>query len=228
MQNYKQGTGGGGKQKSFAADPLKGFLMARSVALSYAKDLCVAGKIVLGQIPDYTDRMTVLQYGQISVSKMVDAEVVRIAGRIKRRIQEADRVKAKEKVDPAATQELVDLCPACMYGPDGTGECPDPEQGMQKCPEYDSLAEHDGKRKRDDDLEELAANERLREQEDQERQAAEEEAGANSHRAPGEIPAETTVPETTNATTYSCSYAGCGRVYKTVGGLQKHEEKQHG
>ncbi len=64
----KHSTGG---SKDFKADPLKGFLMVRSVALSYAKDLCIANKIKLAQIPDYQDRMTVLQYGQIKTSPQV-------------------------------------------------------------------------------------------------------------------------------------------------------------
>lgn len=204
------GGGGGSKQKSFAADPLKGFLMARSVALSYAKDLCVAGKIELGQVPDYTDRMTVLQYGQISVDAKVDKEVMRIAARVQARAKAlAELAESRTYGDPDDVQG-VGICNDCAYGPHGTGECPDVTDGMRECPEFEEVQPIDAV-----DQEEHAANERLREQQEQEQQAAEDEASGQDTVSDG--------PGGQGTNTYNCG--SCGKVYKTMRGLEQHNKK---
>ncbi len=216
MNNYTRG-GGGGSQKTFKADELKGFLMARSVALSYSKDLCVAGKIKLEQIPDYTDRMTLIQYGQLEVDPRVDKEVMRIATRVKKRI-EADKVGVKEKVAPAASEEPdeaqgANICSTCLYGPNESGECPvlpGAEDGMKECPEFEEANNKD-----EADLSAIAANERLREQEEAER-SAEEDAASEANQ---------TKPETSLGTIYKCS--SCVKQYKTMKGLEKHSKKEH-
>lgn len=212
--NWKGKDKGGVKE--YKADPMKSFMIAMGCSEDRAVELCCAGKIEVVDIPEYFYKLLLLRMGQVSLSAETDKEVIRAAARVKK-IMEAKKVKAKEKVDPAATEELVDLCPACLYGPEGTGECPDIEQGLNKCPEFDSLKVDQDQTRRDNDLEELAANERLREAEEAERHAGEEE--------PPTAKASNT-PE--RATVYKCG--SCDREYKTLKGLQKHEEKeaQHG
>ena len=202
--NYNSRGGGGGK-KDFKADPLKGFLLARSVALSYAKDLCVAGRIELEQIPDYTDRMTILQYGQISVDPKVNAEILRIAARV------------KERADKKPVEQVKVLCDDCVFGPKGTDECaegdPDFSYDFKDCSNYE-----DGN---GPDMEQHAANERQREQEEAERQAAEDDASDN------QTPFfPTRLLRTSVAPAYKCGT--CEKTYKTLRGLQKHEEKCNG
>jgi hypothetical protein len=192
----------GGQKKDFKADPIKLYLSARSYATAWAKDLCVAGKIELSQIPDYTDRMTVLQYGQMSTDPKVDAEVMRIAARIQARVHQA-------------AQELLDrqnLCLSCEWGREtGTDECEAKEQDMLECTHY-------SEQPKDDDMEQHAANERTWEREEQERQAAEEDAVAGTSDQmdtgkPGDI------------SVYKCGT--CNKTYKTLRGLEQHTKKVH-
>lgn len=93
-------------RKDFKADPLKQFLIARGTHLSYAKDLCCAGKITLKQIPEYTDKLTLIHFGKIGVSGSVDAEILRIAARVRRR---QDDVEAnKSQMDKLSEQHPVE------------------------------------------------------------------------------------------------------------------------
>lgn len=82
-----------GQTKDFKADPLKQFLISRGTARDRAVDLCCAGKIPLEKIPELTDKLTILHFGQISVSSAVDAEILRIAARC------AERERLKKEAE---------------------------------------------------------------------------------------------------------------------------------
>lgn len=87
-----QGKGGG--TKDFKADPIKQFLISRGCSRDRAVDLCVAGKIELKDIPDMTDKLTLIHFGCINVSDAVDAEIKRIALKVQDR---ADKTNGKDK-----------------------------------------------------------------------------------------------------------------------------------
>jgi hypothetical protein len=149
--------------KKYQADPIKLYLSARSYATAWAKDLCVAGKIELSQIPDYTDRMTVLQYGQMSTDPKVDAEIMRIAARIHKRALES----TDTAMDPHAEDQS--YCASCVNDCKTGGP-------LTSCDNYYSV----------DDAE--ADAELRRQQEEEERQAAEAEAQEPVDTTPSEEP----------------------------------------
>jgi hypothetical protein len=215
--NYRGGNRGGGGKKDFKADPIKGYLSARSMAVAYAKDLCVSGKITLAQLPDYADRMTILQYGQISVDPQVDKEILRIAARVKKRAEQADK---KLYGLPDGKDDRSILCLDCMWGSEvGTGECGTHTQDAYECDDYEKFEEGEPGSA---DLEELAAAERQREYEEQQRQAAEDDV-SNAGKKEEDLKDK---PSTVDgATTYTCGT--CSKVYKTMKGLQRHEKAVH-
>lgn len=112
-EKYKGNRGGG--TKDFKADPKKQFLIARGCSEDRAVELCVANKITLEQIPDYTDRLTILRIGQLSIDPMVDAEVIRIAKRIQSRM-ETKQEEPEDKGFDDQCSTCVDLGVACQVG----------------------------------------------------------------------------------------------------------------
>jgi uncharacterized C2H2 Zn-finger protein len=84
----------------YVSDKIKQFLISRGTARDRAVELCCAGKIELKQIPDYTDRLTILHFGQISVSPSVDAEILRIAARCTERQREREMLEAQKVEKP--------------------------------------------------------------------------------------------------------------------------------
>lgn len=100
--NYRKGGG----TKDFKADPIKQFLTCRGTNMSYAKDLCVANLISLSEIRDWTDRFTVLQFGKLKVDPKIDAEVMRIASRLKSNL--AAKEAAKSEFDHFTEQNPVE------------------------------------------------------------------------------------------------------------------------
>jgi hypothetical protein len=173
--NYNNGGG----KKEFKADPIKQFLISRGTARDRAVDLCCAGKIDLNQIPDYTDRLTILHFGQISVDPMVDAEILRIAQRVKARTA-PDNEETPPETEPENKDAPI-LCDDCVHGPQGTGECN--EAGTwDQCQDYE---------------------------------------------APGQDEPERQTPTTEERDpVYHCGT--CSKEYKTLRGLQKHKEIEHG
>lgn len=83
--NKWKGKGGGGGKTEYTADPLKQFLITRAVSLGQAVQLCIAGKIKLGDIQNTTDGFTLIQYGMIQVDAKIETEVIRIASKVQER-----------------------------------------------------------------------------------------------------------------------------------------------
>jgi hypothetical protein len=212
--NYRGGRGGQRREpwterKDFKADPIKQYLICRGCANDRAVELCIAGKIDLSDIPDYTDRLTVLRMGQLEIDPKVSAEIIRIASRVQ------ERRRAHSEEAPARI-----LCETCVYGPSGTDECcdddPDFPYDATECVDYESGVGEtkDDLNQSNEDMENHVADERLQEKEDQQRQTEEEQALEDK-------------PATVDGqTTYTC--ATCKKVYKTMRGLQRHMESQHG
>lgn len=124
--DYKNSYKGGGK-KDFKADPIKQYLTCRGTNESYAKDLAVAKLIKIEDIPEWSDRFTVLQFGKLQVDPKVDAEVMRIAARLKDKIQK--REEAKDEMDRLTEENPVEedeVLPGTM--PEHKG-CGTPEGG---------------------------------------------------------------------------------------------------
>jgi hypothetical protein len=106
-----------GVQK-YQADPIKQFLISRGSARDRAVELCVAGKIELKDIPDYTDRLTLLHFAGISVSPDVDQVIAAIAEKV--RIKVAAQKKYDEEADgPEAHFLICSGCGATMMAEPG-------------------------------------------------------------------------------------------------------------
>ena len=175
--NYQNGGGG----KDYKADPIKQFLISRGSSRDRAVELCIAGKIELEQIPEYTDKLTLIQFGHIHVDDAVDREILRIAARLTRKKEEAPKQEEKPQAG-----ELEDLCQTCSFGPNGTEECgvgcDDTASPIYKCQEYD-----DGEGQEEPPAtDEQAEADQQREQEQAQRQAEEDKA---SEPAPSGPPA---------------------------------------
>jgi len=202
MGNYngKRYQGGGGGSKDFKADPLKQYLISRGCARDRAVDLCCSGKIELADIPVMTDKLTILHFGCIEVSPKVDAEVMRIAARLKKKLAEKDKPKPDKEPEH-------DLCDDCVGVHDGC-TITDDERPMYQCDHYYSETDAQGD-----------ANKQLQDEAD-DRQRAEEEAEASlpKNEAPEESPSTEDV--------YTCTK--CDRKYKTAVGLAKHVSAKHG
>lgn len=71
-------------------DAITQFLICRCTARDRAVELCIAGEIKLEQIPEYTDKMTVIHFGGIRMTLdqdatkegVVDAEIIRIYNKL--------------------------------------------------------------------------------------------------------------------------------------------------
>ena len=97
--NNNNRRGGGGGTKDFKADPIKGYLTSRGVNIAYAKDMAIAGLINKEDIPEWTDRFTILQYGKLKVEAVVENELMRITNRLR------EKLAAKTDLKPENTQE---------------------------------------------------------------------------------------------------------------------------
>lgn len=95
-----------GGTKEYKADPIKQFLISRGTARDRAVELCIAGKITLKQIPDYTDRLTVIHFAGLAVDPAVDAVMLKISARCVKR--EADRQAAKTPMDHFAEEHPIE------------------------------------------------------------------------------------------------------------------------
>lgn len=92
MQNQRSNYQGGSKQ--YVSDKIKQFLISRGTARDRAVELCIAGKITLKEIPDYTDRLTVIHFAGLAVDPAVDAVMLKIAARVVKRHKEAKASKS--------------------------------------------------------------------------------------------------------------------------------------
>ncbi len=193
--------------KSFHADPIKQFLISRGTARDRAVELCCAGKIELSDIPEMTDKLTILHFGQISVDPKVDAEILRIAARCQ------DRAKKKQEANygkPDGDQsqdvpEMQDLCDRCADF--NVCSVTDEERPIDSCNKFydEQDAQADAAKQRD-----VEAEDRQRAEDDHNTQQQEPE---DTGEQKGDV-------------TYNCSQ--CDKVYKTMNGLQNHEAKAHG
>lgn len=195
-QNNNRGPRGGVKE--YKSDPGKQWLISRGSARDRAVELCIAGKITLKQIPDYTDRLTVLQFGQLSIDPMVDAEVIRIAKRIQLRMKEAKDPDEPDK--PTFGLGFTDQCSTCV---DCGGVCSvaDENRPVLDCEHYYGKedAEADAELKRQD--------------EEKEQRHTEEESRETTR----------TIETKEGGVVYKCGT--CQKEYKTLKGLEKHEKK---
>lgn len=209
--NYRGGNrGGGGGTKDFKADPIKQFLISRGSARDRAVELCCAGKITLAQIPDYTDRLTVLHFGHISVDPQVDLEVKRIAARC------VERSKQQPASDEHGDQsqdvpEMQDLCDTCADYGNGC-QVQEEERPIHECHQYYNV----------DDAHADAEMRRQQEEEEQRRAEAEAEA---EHNAQQEQQANSDKGGPAPQDEYKCET--CGKTYATLRGLQQHSRKAH-
>jgi len=98
--------------KQYTADRFKQYLITRSVAAKMALELCLAGKIELKDIPTYTDKFTLLHFGQIQVEPEVDREILRISvldkklDKEKRESKKPEQIEAPEPTDEDAEAAL--------------------------------------------------------------------------------------------------------------------------
>jgi hypothetical protein len=202
--NNKGGYKGGGK-KDFKADPIKQYLTVRGTSCAYAKDLCVAGKIKLEDIQEWTDRFTVLQYGRLKVDDKVTTEVMRIGTRLMEKINARNANKTPfEKLNEEHPVDQDD-------------------QIQDDSKPSDGDAEFDIARER-----ELYEQERA--EEEAERKALAE--GGTSDPMDTGMPGDKSEPENPkgyyyneNTQMYHCE--GCPRSYKTEGGAMKHVADKH-
>ena len=189
--------------KQYTADRFKQYLITRSVAAKMAVDLCLGGKITLEQVPTYTDKFTLLHFGQIQVEPEVDREILRLSTLDKSR---------RENLDPSETTPPDDkpiLCEDCGHGKLGADECKHSEGDITDCTDYFPP----GPLPTDEDAE---AEARRQEYED-EQQRAEDEASNEAFKKREE--AETT-------TEFECNV--CHKKYKKRSNCIKHLKKVHG
>jgi len=204
------------KSKEFKADRFKQYLITRSVSAKMAADLCLAGKIELKEIPIYTDKFTLLHFGQIQVEPEVDREILRISALDKKR-REDEKIRLeslpgaiKSRFTPEVNSHISDhapiLCETCGHGKEGTDECSD--KGMTECSDYNPSSP--------EPTDEDAEAELKRKEYEDEQQRAEDEANdiAKPVSYHGEKPEK-----------YKCGI--CAKTYKNKTNCITHIKKKH-
>ncbi|KKN66055.1 hypothetical protein LCGC14_0475330 [marine sediment metagenome] len=192
------------KQKEFKADRFKQYLITRSVSAKMALELCIAGKITLQEIPIYTDKFTLLHFGQIQVEPEVDREILRISALDQRRREDPD----PSEIDPSVGKPV--LCDDCGHGRSGADECKVEEYTYNDCADY--LPPDDNPPDSVENLEDQADHNKQREAFEQDQQQAEDEATT-------EAKVEDEMLE------YKCEL--CSKSFKTKKGCLNHLKNKH-